>query len=295
VKLIDLECTSIDIDQLRQSTAFWFNCHHPAVISYYGSFVADSILWCLMEYMDGGSVADVIQFSHPQGFRDESVIATIVHQLLLFLSQTNEHNTPRRPICLNRILLTTHGDVKLGDMGISNGLRECQQKRGDIWNVGIATIAMATGRVSAAELSESELSASKFSAQLRDFVHQCTVGDPAKRPSAALLLKHPFIKRANSRDFLAAAIMADLPPLSQRFERTGLPSKITHFSSTPIPRALVAFDFDGENSGMIRDMLTADNPEKKPAVQVGRFWVTVQRRGTAPEVEHLEMWNNPCV
>jgi serine/threonine-protein kinase 24/25/MST4 len=38
------------------------------------------------------------------------------------------------------------------------------------------------------------LNGERFSVHFKDFVSLCTIKDPLKRPSAADLLKHPFVK-----------------------------------------------------------------------------------------------------
>ncbi|KAK3183570.1 hypothetical protein Dsin_030856 [Dipteronia sinensis] len=57
----------------------------------------------------------------------------------------------------------------------------------------------------------------RFSKSFRELVAACLVKDPKKRPTSEKLLKHHFFKQARSYDYLAHAILDDLPPLGERF------------------------------------------------------------------------------
>ncbi|KAK2661765.1 hypothetical protein Ddye_000339 [Dipteronia dyeriana] len=57
----------------------------------------------------------------------------------------------------------------------------------------------------------------RFSKSFRELVAACLVKDPKKRPTSEKLLKHHFFKQARSYDYLARAILDDLPPLGERF------------------------------------------------------------------------------
>jgi serine/threonine-protein kinase OSR1/STK39 len=254
-RLIDLELSMLDFDQLRRETAFWSICHHPNAIQYYGSFLAESILWSLMEYMDGGSVADALQFAHPTGFHDQAVIATILKHVLLFLSCFHAQHQAHRAICTHNILLSTQGDVKLGDFGSAARMRDAEKC--DIWSVGATAIAMATGH-RPLEIRSGLAGPGRLGAQLSDFVRQCMNRDPAKRPSAAALLKHPFLKAAKGKAYLAE-LMAGLPPLTQRLghgtrERTTIEARV---------RTAVVFDFDPRE-------------EEEEKIEIGRFAAIVR-------------------
>ena len=50
------------------------------------------------------------------------------------------------------------------------------------------------------------LKGNNFSVHFKDFVSQCTIKDPLKRPSAADLLKHPFLKVRNVPELTDVAI-----------------------------------------------------------------------------------------
>ena len=83
-KLIDLDICPIEVEQIYKKYMFWATSSHKHMVEYHGSFVDGSTLWFLTEYMNGGSIADVMNFGSQSGF-DEKVVATILHGILKFL------------------------------------------------------------------------------------------------------------------------------------------------------------------------------------------------------------------
>ena len=58
---------------------------------------------------------------------------------------------------------------------------------------------------------------------MRDIVAKCLVKDPTKRPTAAQLLEHKFLKTAHEPTYLVKHLLAGLPPVTERVRlmRTG--------------------------------------------------------------------------
>ena len=260
VKQIDLEQCPLDIATLRADISFWSSTTHPNMISYICSFVEGSVLWFLTEYVDGGSVLDIIHFSFQTGLRDEVLLATILRGVIQFLVHFHEQRRIHRDIRTNNILLTSDGNVKVGGFWISASLIESGQRKrarftvvgtpgyaapevlegtngytqtADIWSLGITAIEMATGVMPFSDMYEYDQVQAivhgdpptlpeecKFSSAFKDFVKQCLTKRADKRPTAKELLSHKFIKGAKNSEYIAGTLMSQIPSLHQRIAST---------------------------------------------------------------------------
>ena len=72
-----------------------------------------------MEYVGGGSVKDVIRNRGGHGLGSEVYIAIILREVLLGVKFLHSLNKIHRDIKCANILLTTNGEVKLADFGVS--------------------------------------------------------------------------------------------------------------------------------------------------------------------------------
>eukprot|EP00929_Paragymnodinium_shiwhaense_P059777 TRINITY_DN29916_c0_g1_i1.p1 TRINITY_DN29916_c0_g1~~TRINITY_DN29916_c0_g1_i1.p1 ORF type:complete len:877 (-),score=133.03 TRINITY_DN29916_c0_g1_i1:85-2715(-) len=206
---------------------------HPKIVSYLGHDNINGNLYIYLEYMPGGSITQVLsQF----GAFDESLIATYTLDLL----QGLEYLHCLDPVVLHRdikganILVSLESRVKLSDFGcskkaadtLSQSLRGSipwmapeviQQtgygRRSDVWSLGCVVIEMATARHPWGSLDNPvaammKIGMSKETPPLpdsvsdvcKDFIKQCTQRDKTLRPTASMLLQHPFVSALDRAD-----------------------------------------------------------------------------------------------
>jgi serine/threonine-protein kinase 24/25/MST4 len=84
IKVIDLEQSEEDIEDIQKEIHVLLQCHSPTVVSVYGSFVQDTKLWIIMEHLAGGSMLDVLK-SYDGGGLEEKYSSIIIREVLMSL------------------------------------------------------------------------------------------------------------------------------------------------------------------------------------------------------------------
>jgi len=137
---------------------------HPNVVSSNEAFFVDGKLKVLMEYMNLGTLSQVLK---PCGPVPSPVLAVVTKQILEGLGHLHASNIVHRDIKPSNLLLNTSGEVKIADFGVSTILTEQAQAntqigstaymsperiRGerhgassDIWSVGLTVAECALG------------------------------------------------------------------------------------------------------------------------------------------------------
>ena len=136
---------------------------HANIVSYVDSFVENSKLHIVMDYADGGDLAQAIEKRKsvsPYKYYAEYEIMAIFIQICLGLRYVHSLNILHRDMKTGNIFLTSEGIVKLGDFGISKEMNytedlaktqigtpyylspeicnsEAYGKKSDIWSIGI--------------------------------------------------------------------------------------------------------------------------------------------------------------
>ncbi|NXX33418.1 PAK3 kinase, partial [Nicator chloris] len=204
------------------------------------SYLVDKEFWLVMEYMDGGTLSDVIS----KTCLSEDEMAAISRECLQGLDFLHSNHVIHRGVKSRNILLRTDGSVKLADFGLfaelppeqSTGSSVASASRWmapevikgqpcgpkvDIWSFGIVGIEMVEREVPCwnetpvspqlliatggrPKLQQLNLS----SPCLRDFLCCCLRTDEARRCSAKELLQHPFVTSAKPASTLAPLIIS---------------------------------------------------------------------------------------
>ncbi|XP_024029503.1 serine/threonine-protein kinase BLUS1 isoform X2 [Morus notabilis] len=171
IKVLDLEKCNNDLGGIRREVQTMSLIDHPNVLQAHCSFTSGHNLWVVMPYMAGGSCLHIMKSAYPEGF-EETVIATLLREVLKALVYLHAHGHIHRDVKAGNILIDSNGTVKLADFGVSacmfdTGDRQrsrntfvgtpcwmapevMQQLHGydfkaDIWSFGITALELAHG------------------------------------------------------------------------------------------------------------------------------------------------------
>lgn len=243
IKIIDLEEAEDEIEDIQQEIAVLAHIDSPFVTKYYGSFLKDSKIWIVMEFLAGGSCLDLViiplvtflisvslkilrfffltsclslsvLLQMKPGPFDEIFIAIVLREVLRGLEYLHDEGKLHRDIKAANVLLSSAGDVKLADFGVSGQLTATMSKKNtfvgtpfwmapevikqsgydmkaDIWSLGITAIELAKGEPPYADLhpmrvlflipkNEPPQLEGNFSKAFKEFVQLCTQKEPEK-------------------------------------------------------------------------------------------------------------------
>lgn len=216
-------------------------CKHENIVQYIDSYLVADELWVVMEYMGGGCLTEVLDQYRELQLTEEQM-ANICHEVLKGLQYIHHFHRIHRDIKSDNILLGVNGRVKLADFGYAAQLTQARKMRNsvvgtpywmapelirgnhysqkvDIWSLGIMTREMAEGEPPYLEFPPLRAlfllttqgvppirDYHKYSKDYHDFVGLCLEKDPEKRPDAADLLKHPFLKKACAAEDLYTVV-----------------------------------------------------------------------------------------
>ncbi|KAK6458200.1 kinase-like domain-containing protein [Scheffersomyces xylosifermentans] len=119
IKQIDLENDQTDIFEINKEIQIISECRLDQITRYLGCFVKHYKLWVIMEFVNGGSLWDLLK---PGPIKDERTISLIIREILLALEYLHSQGKIHRDLKSQNILLSKSGEVKLTDFGVSTQL-----------------------------------------------------------------------------------------------------------------------------------------------------------------------------
>lgn len=227
--------------------------HHPNIVRGFGAYAFESNVWIVMEAMDVGSLTSVLDFLRDRRYLlSEAHVAYILREALRGLWAMHSRHCMHRDVKSDNVLVSSDGDVKLGDFEYSAVLTEGRPKRrtvvgtawwmapetvrsslydyaADVWSVGILAIECAEwvpplfGMESAQAMDVIRTGVTHqgfrrpdmWSVSFADFVRGCLTRDRNLRYTVPQLLEHPFLEKACSKSQIANVFRAvkNLPPI----------------------------------------------------------------------------------
>lgn len=227
--------------------------HHPNIVRGFGAYAFENNVWIVMEAMDVGSLTSVLDFLRERRYLlSESHVAYILREALRGLWAMHSRHCMHRDVKSDNVLVSSGGDVKLGDFEYSAVLTEGRPKRrtvvgtawwmapetvrsslydyaADVWSVGILAIecaewvpplfgmetAQAMDVIRTGVTHQGFRRPDMWSVSFADFVRGCLTRDRNLRYTVPQLLEHPFLEKACSKSQIANVFRAvkGLPPI----------------------------------------------------------------------------------
>lgn len=238
IKQVSLEnIAQEDLNVIMQEIDLLKNLNHKNIVKYLGSLKTKTHLHIILEYVENGSLANIIK-PNKFGPFPESLVAVYIAQVLEGLVYLHEQGVIHRDIKGANILTTKEGLVKLADFGVATKLTEADVNThsvvgtpywmapeviemsgvcaaSDIWSVGCTVIELLTcvppyydfqpmPALFRIVQDEHPPIPDSLSPAITDFLRQCFKKDARQRPDAKTLLLHPWIQ--NSRRALQSSL-----------------------------------------------------------------------------------------
>lgn len=126
IKIINLEDAGDEVEDVHQEIAVMKNMNCPQLTKYFASYVFGSSLWIIMEYLEAGSLLDIIKEHGPLA---EPFVAYIMRELISALAYLHSERKIHRDVKAGNILVAADGSVKLADFGVTGQLTDSIDKR----------------------------------------------------------------------------------------------------------------------------------------------------------------------
>eukprot|EP00924_Labyrinthula_sp_SR-Ha-C_P001096 snap_masked-scaffold_7-processed-gene-13.23-mRNA-1 protein AED:0.14 eAED:0.14 QI:0/0/0/0.5/1/1/6/0/413 len=213
--------------RMYKEIGFHASFAHQNIVQYKECFVYDSKFYVVLEHMEG----DIGKLCEDTTMWRLVAISKILKEILKALAFLHSRHATHRDVKLRNVLYNDRGEIKLADFGFSAFISQentyhksrvgtpfwmapefvCDDvgHKVDIWALGICCFEFQDGEppyyrefsndieavVNIAENDPPVLS-DDANEEFRSFAHSCLVKDPNKRPSAQMMLLHPFLLKS---------------------------------------------------------------------------------------------------
>eukprot|EP01119_Soliformovum_irregulare_P017588 TRINITY_DN5250_c0_g1_i1.p1 TRINITY_DN5250_c0_g1~~TRINITY_DN5250_c0_g1_i1.p1 ORF type:complete len:587 (+),score=157.74 TRINITY_DN5250_c0_g1_i1:175-1761(+) len=196
---------------------------HPNVVKFIESIDTEDSLYFVLEFIEGGSLHRTMK---KFGTFSENLLGIYMHQALNGLSYLHAQGVLHRDIKGDNMLLTKEGTIKLADFGSCSQaaadkkltsvqgtphwmapeviMMESPSQGSDVWSLACTIIELLTGNppywnmtsmaAMFAIVDNPHPPLPTTSPSVASFLAQAFTKDPAKRPTAQVLLGHPWIQ-----------------------------------------------------------------------------------------------------
>ncbi|XP_010545364.1 PREDICTED: mitogen-activated protein kinase kinase 1 isoform X2 [Tarenaya hassleriana] len=234
LKVIQLNTEESTCRAISQELRINLYSQCPYLVSCYQSFYHNGAVSIILEFMDGGSLSDLLK---KVGRIPEDILGAICKRVLRGLSYLHhERRIIHRDLKPSNLLINHRGEVKITDFGVSKILTNSTSlantvvgtyhymsperirgnshgNKSDIWSLGLLFLECATGKFpyspsepgerwtnvyevvdAIVESPPPRAPSGQFSPEFCSFVSDCIQKNPEDRKSARELLEHGFVK-----------------------------------------------------------------------------------------------------
>lgn len=107
-------------EQLIREIITLYDAQCPNLVTFYGAFYREGAITIALEYMNGGSLANVMNQVGPI---PENILASIAYQILWGLAYLKHEKRVHRDLKPSNLLINSRGEVKVTDFGVSAELQ----------------------------------------------------------------------------------------------------------------------------------------------------------------------------
>jgi len=102
--------------------------NHPNVLKNYSTCYNNHKIYLVMQFMNQGSLQNILSYKYANGIKDISIIATIMLECVKALQYLHKNNIIHRDLKAANILMNENGHICLGDLGVAGLLQESKRR-----------------------------------------------------------------------------------------------------------------------------------------------------------------------